>query len=304
MQLSGIDVNLVIALRALLVHRSVTRAGQDVGLSQSSMSHALARLRAHFDDPLLVRVGRDHMLTERAKGLVEPVVDAVARLECVFGRSKPFDSQSSRRVFRLAAADNLGLYALPQLAAICEKTAPGIELRVHALLGDWMVSLERGDVDLVLGRKQPVPKTLETQDLAHEPFACVVRHGHSAAARLTAQEYAALDHLVIAPTDAPTPESSDPMDTLLARHGLHRRVKMTVPHFLVAPFVVATSNLALAAPERLLDPFVRALRLRRLDLPLRLAGYDLSQVWAARFREDEGHQWLRATISGLFVPPT
>src|SRR5262247_1795937 len=99
MQLSGIDMNLVIALRAILVHRSVTRAGQEVGLSQSSMSHALARLRAHFDDPLLVRVGREQVLSERAKGLLEPVIDAVVQLERVFGRSEPFDPKTSQRVF-------------------------------------------------------------------------------------------------------------------------------------------------------------------------------------------------------------
>src|SRR5262245_18431851 len=112
MQLSGIDTNLLIALRALLVQRSVTRAGEDVGLSQSSMSNALARLRAHFDDPLLVPVGREMVLTERAKGLLDPITDVVARLERVFDRSEPFDPKTSRRVFRLAAGDDLGLYAL------------------------------------------------------------------------------------------------------------------------------------------------------------------------------------------------
>src|SRR5262249_27402284 len=158
-----------------------------------------------------------------------------------------------------------------------------------------MVSLERGDVDLVLGRKQPVPKTLETQDLAHEPFACVVRHGHVTSAKLSPQEYAALEHLVIAPTACPSAQFSDPMDMLLARLGLQRRIRMTVPDFLVAPFVVANSDLALTAPARLLDPFVGSLRLRRLMLPLQLGGYDISQVWAARRREDEGHRWLRVT---------
>src|ERR1700760_2267867 len=81
MLLAGVDTNLIVALRALLVRQSVTRAAKDVGLSQSSMSHALARLRAHFADPLLVPVGRALVLTERAKQLQQPVADAVAQLE-------------------------------------------------------------------------------------------------------------------------------------------------------------------------------------------------------------------------------
>jgi DNA-binding transcriptional LysR family regulator len=117
---------------------------------------------------------------------------------------------------------------------------------------------------------------------------------------LSPQEYAALDHLVVSPTATPSAELSDPMDLLLARHGLKRRIKMTVQHFLLAPFVVANSDLVLAAPARLLDPFVKSLRLRRVVLPLQLAGYELTQVWAARLREDEGHRWLRATVARLF----
>ncbi len=117
MQLGSVDTNLVIALRSLLRHQQVTRAAREVGLSQSSMSHALARLRAHFADPLLVPAGRALVLTERGKGLLEPVATAVAALERVFARPEPFDPRTSRRVFQIAATDNLELYVLPHLAA-------------------------------------------------------------------------------------------------------------------------------------------------------------------------------------------
>ena len=90
MPLRGIDTNLVVALRALLSHRNVTRAGRELGRSQSAMSHALGQLRAHFDDPLLVPVGRELILTDRAKTLVEPVADAVLRLEHVFAPPAAF----------------------------------------------------------------------------------------------------------------------------------------------------------------------------------------------------------------------
>jgi DNA-binding transcriptional LysR family regulator len=294
MPLRGVDTNLIIALQALLLHQNVTKAARDVGLSQSSMSHALARLRAHFADPLLVPAGRTLVLTERAKGLVEPVAEAMARLERVFARPEPFDPQHSRRTFRIAATDNVELYVLPQLAAALHRSAPGIDVRVCALPDDWVSALQRGEIDLKLGRKYALPDTLASQELSQEQFGCVVRRGHPAPARPSLRTYAQLDHLVITPSSA---EPVGPIDKLLAKHGLQRRIALTVPHFLVAPFVVASSELVLTAPVRLLEQFVKPLRLRWLELPVKPSGYRLSQVWAARASDDEAHRWLRAQVA-------
>jgi DNA-binding transcriptional LysR family regulator len=299
MLLSGIDTNLIVALRALLVRQNVTRAAKDVGLSQSSMSHALARLRAHFDDPLLVPVGRTLVLTERAKRLIQPTTDAVAQLERVFTRGEPFDPRTSKRVFWIAATDNVELYLLPRLAARVQKTAPGIDLRVCSLPDAWIPQLERGDIDLKLGRKYALPAGLESQDLSDERFACVVRKGHRARKRLSVAQFAALDHLSIEPTATAAAEPFNQIDDRLRALGLRRRIRLTVPHFLVAPFVVASSDLVLTAPVRLLAPFVRRLALRELQLPLELRGYKLSQVWARRSHDDAAHRWLRAEIADI-----
>ena len=301
MQLRGIDTNLIVALQALLVHRNVTRAGREIGLSQPSMSHALSRLRAHFGDPLLVPFGRELVLTDRAKGLVEPVADAVARLERVFEKSEAFDPMTSKRVFRIAATDNLELYVLPKLSALLESAAPHIDIRVSALRHDWVTSLERGEIDLKLGRKSSLPETLESQDLSKENFSCAVRAKHGVRNKPTLREYAGLAHLVVTPTAAPDRTPSTIVDEILAKRGLERRVHMTVPHFAVAPFIVASSDLALTAPTRLLDPFIKLLRLRRLELPIKVPGYHLSQVWARRSGEDAGHRWLLANVARLFA---
>jgi DNA-binding transcriptional LysR family regulator len=137
MQLRAIDTNLITALHALLCEQNVTRAAKRVGLGQSSMSHALARLRAHFGDPLLAPVGRKLVLTELGKQLREPVAAAVAQLELVFAPRESFEPATSQRTFRIASTDNLALYILPRLMASLQKTAPGIDLRVCALQEDW-----------------------------------------------------------------------------------------------------------------------------------------------------------------------
>lgn len=295
MRLRGIDTNLIVALHALLMQRNVTRAAKQVGLSQSSMSHALARLRAHFHDPLLTPAGRRLVLTEHAEALVGPVGDAVAQLERVFAPREPFEPASSRRSFRIATTDNLALYVLPKLVARLQQHAPGIDLRVSALPADWPEALQRGDIDLKLGRKTALLGALEQQELSREHFACVVRRTHPVRARPRVHEYAALDHLLV--TTSARPAASSSIDLLLASQGLTRRVALTVPHFLVAPFVVASSDLVLTAPARLLEPFVHALSLRRIPLPLEVQGYALTQVWAARARDDEAHRWLREQIA-------
>jgi DNA-binding transcriptional LysR family regulator len=298
--LRGIDTNLVVALHALLTHQNVTRAAKAMGLSQSSMSHTLARLRSHFDDPLLIPAGRKLMLSERAKTLVGPVNTVIAQLEAVFRPPAPFNPKTSERAFHITATDNLELYVLPRLAKRLQESAPKVDLRVTALPLDWTAALEQGDIDLKLGRKSDVRGNLESQELSVEDFACVVREGHPVRSRPTLAQFAALDHILVAPTAPPSTRPSGTIDAILAKHKLARRIVMTVPHFLVAPFIVAASNAVLTAPARLLGPFVELLGLRTLPLPVTMPRYMLAQVWAARSTSDPGHEWLRNEVASIF----
>jgi DNA-binding transcriptional LysR family regulator len=202
-------------------------------------------------------------------------------------------------MFRLASTDNLGLYVLPKLLASLRKKAPAIDLRVRALPEDWSGALQRGELDLKLGRKSALHGPLVQQELSQERFACVVRRGHPVRAKPSLREWAALEHLVVTPTAAA--DASGVVDALLAQHGLTRRIALSVPHFMVAPHVIASSDLVLTAPERLLAPFVRSLKLRVLRTPLRLPEYALSQVWATRSDHDEAHRWLRRAIAETLV---
>ncbi len=141
----AIDTNLIVALRALLQERNVTRAAKAVGLGQSSMSHALARLRVHFGDPLLVQVGRNMVLTERAKGLLGAVEQAVENLEKVFIQSERFDPRTSARVFKVAAPDNLEFYVLPRVTrAPGERSAESLGTCSPSLTGLDTGAAQRG----------------------------------------------------------------------------------------------------------------------------------------------------------------
>jgi DNA-binding transcriptional LysR family regulator len=294
MKLGGIDMNLIVALDALLRERSVTRAAKRIGLGQSATSHALARLRAHFGDPLLVKAGRELVLTERAAELVAPCAAAVAGLEHVFMPAAPFDPAKSRRVFRVAATDNLELYVLPRLASLIAGEAPRVGLRFRHLPKDWRAALARGDFEVKLGRTHAdTSPDLRVEDLFDDELALVVRRGHPLAGRRpTLRQYAALSHVQVTPGET----ERGPVDELLARRGLERRIAITVSHFLVALFVVAASDHAVTIPLRVVDALSPALGVVVVPLPFTMARYALSQTWSERSDLDPGHLWLRGAI--------
>ena len=298
MNLAGINTNLLVALNALLREQNVSRAAQSMGLTQSSMSHALAQLRAHFGDRLLVPSGHRMVLTDRARTLIEPVGLAIAQVELVFAPASTFNPSTSDRTFRIVATDNIEVFLLPRLMAVLGTQAPHVDLRVHHLPVDWMRALANGDVDLKLGRQYRIPAAFRSEELFEERFTCVVRQGHPLrSARPTYKQFAELSHLDVVPTGSATFDTRGFVDEILAQQGLQRRVALTVSHFLVAPHVIAASDLALVVSERVIGPYVRPLRLRELRLPLPLSGYRLTQVWAQRSEGDDGHRWLRRILS-------
>jgi DNA-binding transcriptional LysR family regulator len=295
--LAGVNTNLVVALHALLEEQHVSRAAHAAGLGQSSMSYALARLRAHFDDPLLVQDGRRMVPTRLAKSLVGPVRQAVQDLATVFSGNTPFDPVTSKRTFHVASTDNIELALLPRLAGLLEAEAPGVEVRIHPLLENWRSAVRDGELDLKLGRLyDPGPGFIQ-QELLRERFVGAVREGHPLKARrISLERYARLRHIRICPVPRVMETVADLIDSQLQAVGLARRVAVTVPHFLVAPFIVASSDLMLTAPVRVVDEFRRFLRLRTVALDLPAVEYAFSQVWSERMDGDAGLRWFRGAI--------
>jgi len=293
MNLQSVDTHLVVALQALLSERSVTRAAKRIGVTQPSMSHALARLRAIFDDPLLVQAGRQMNLSARGRELLPKAELAVEHLAAVFGERERFDPSRSERSFRLVATDNLELLLFPNLVRVLSSQAPRVKLRCRNIPADWAEKLRRGEVDLKLGRGGPVPEGCRTTVLARETVVCLMRRGHPASKKpLTAARYAALPHLVIAPHGDERTKS----DSVLAEQGLERHVVLTVSHFLVAPFIVAESDLILTVSGRVAKIMSRKLGLVTRPCPAAPASYDLTMVWPASAEFDPGHSWLRNAI--------
>ena len=290
-----LDLNLLVALDALLAEGNVTRAAERLGLTQPAMSHALNRLRALLDDPVLVRTPRGMVPTARAEELAPAIRSALDDIDRALRGRPAFDPATSTRAFTIAAVDHGELVILPPLLARIAAEAPKIDLLVRPLRLDLIEEeLESGAVDLAFSVLS-AGDNLATfrQRLFHESFVCLVRADHPTVGEtLTLEEFVALDHALVGPRG----RRGGIVDTELQKLGLSRRVALMVPHFLVAPMVVAKSDLILTAPERIARAFAAILPLRIVPTPFELKGFDVSQIWHERQSHDPALTWLRGLI--------
>jgi DNA-binding transcriptional LysR family regulator len=198
-QLQAIDLNLLVALEAMLSERSVTRAGARLGLSPSAMSHALARLRTTFGDDLLVRTRGGMVATARGEQLLGPLRRALEELAVLVAGPGGFDPGSSQREFTLATTDYVEAVLLPPLLSRISAAAPGVQLRVRPLeISDVVEPLERGSYDAAIGVAFDVSPGLQQQALFSEEMVLVCRKGHPLVKRsVDLATYLELRHVMV-----------------------------------------------------------------------------------------------------------
>lgn len=298
MHLSGLDLNLLVTLDALLEERNVTRAARRVGLSQSAMSHALARLRDLLGDPILVRSGRGMLPTPRAEAVGRPLREALGSIERTLRAPPAFDPSSAEKAFRLWGGDFAEMVLLPPLLARLASAAPGLDLAFMPTIEGVRPSLSRGEIDLAFAPVRTVDRGPGVQEeaLFEERFVSIVRAGHPLArGKLTPARFAEARHAFIAPRGRP----GGAVDDALGRLGLRRRVVLMLPHFVVAPHVVAASDLMLTLPERMARILAAQLPIVVLETPLDLPTFTVSMIWHERSDADPAHTWLRAEVRAL-----
>lgn len=292
MHVMDFDLNLLKTLDALLDARGVTRAAKQLGLSQPATSHALGRLRDALGDPLLVRVGATQVLTERAEHLREPVKEALRRAEQVLLPPDGVQPAKLRRGFHLNLADYTELAILPRLVERLSREAPGVSITCRPHVQGPMEALGTG-AELWLGVNPPDQPGLMVQKLFSDSYLCVIRKEHPLARRpVTLKQFLGLSHVQIAPGGLP----GGPLDDVLAARGLSRTVSVRVPHFLVAPLLVARTDLVLTAPRRVVEAFADFAGLHVFEPPIRLPTFTIQQAWLARHHADPTHRWFRAQV--------
>ena len=293
--LSNVNLNLLVALDALLATRSVSEAARRVRVTKSAMSHSLAALRDLFQDPLLVRVAGRMALTPHAEALAQPLARVLGGITQMLEGAPGFEPAKAKRRFVIAAPDFFVTLVLPRILTALASEAPGIELSIvpSARRGNaWF--LESGEFDLALGAVVEDAPGIRRVALCTEAFACAVRKDHpEVGAALSLDTYTRLEHLVIALGDDERPTW---IDEALAKKGRSRHVAVRVRYFMAAPLIVARTDLVVTAPAMLLDYFAKLVPLRVLPPPIALPSYPEEAYWHERYDADPAHRWLRELI--------
>lgn len=295
-----IDLALLAPLDALLTERHVTRAAKRLGLTQSSMSHHLARLRALLGDPLLVRAGRGMVLSPRASAMAEPLHAALARVRAVVAEGARFDPATTTRVFVLSCPDLLAPL-VPELLAALGSRAPRASLRIAPATGDVAVRLGAGTCDLALGGALVAGPGLVQRSLGTVSFGVLARRAHPAAKRkLTAAIWSAYPHVIVRSENG----SPNRVGAALEQAGVKRSIGVTVPSFLAAAWVVARSEMFFTAPRELTVELCQALDLVSLPPPVPLPAMPVAAHWHERMHADEGHRFFREVVASVLLGRT
>lgn len=294
---SRVDLNLLAVLDVLLAERSVTRAAQRLGRTPSAVSHSLARCRELFGDPLLVRDGRRMLATPRAEEVQGRIRSVLADVHDLVEGTGPFDPTRSSRTFSFAAPDLLAP-ALPDLIAAVRAEAPFAAVQARAPLQDPALELSRGAADLGAGPLPDAGAGLLSRRLGTLTSCVLARRGHPAGKKLTRETWLRYPHIVVETGNA----SPSVVGLAIARAGLSRRVGLVVPSFLVAPQVVASTDLLFTAPREVILPLARQLDLQVLEPPVKIPPIPAALLWAERVDHDPGHRWFRELVARVLRP--
>ncbi len=287
------DLNLLRVFDAIHQTKSVSSAARRLALSQSAVSHALNRLRAAFDDVLFVRTKTGLVPSVKAQSLSPQVNLVLQHAASVLQPSEPVRPLTAQRTFHVALADLSIETILPALMLTLESQAPNVQVVCHTRIAEAQRLLENGTLDLLIGPKPMRMPQVYIRSLHSDVFLCAIRHAHPLAGkRIGLKAFADLRHIQIAPSLTP----GGLLDDALIRRGFHRRVAVRLPHFLVAPRLVETSDMVLTAPSRLLQRYQHAHALFLFPPPLPLKGFTLVQAWHARMHQDPLHQWFREQV--------
>jgi DNA-binding transcriptional LysR family regulator len=293
--LSRIDLNLFVLFEAVLEERHVARAARRLHVSPSAVSHGLGRLRRLMNDPLFLRQPKGVVPTDRALALAASVADILDRARRVMANTDAFDPARSKRRFMIGAPDGASAVLLPPLLAEIRRDAPGIDLGVRNLVGQFdaaLASLDTRELDVVIVPLGDLPARFVSRQLYDEDFVVVRRAGHSLGRNLTLSSYCAAPHVVVS-------VSGDPyglVDRELAARGKARRVVLTVSNFMQALAIVAESDLVAALPRQFVAKHAKPYKVVVSEPPFPFLSAPLRAVAPQAALRDAGLVWLLEVI--------
>jgi DNA-binding transcriptional LysR family regulator len=296
MDLRKFDLNLLVILRTLIAERSVSRTARKLHLSQPATSAALKRLRLALGDRILVRDGLQMVPTPRATELRAPLEAILGEIERTLTSPAPFNPATIERTMRIATNDYGAFILIPPLMKRLESIAPGIKVEVWEIGRDAVAALTDGTIDLAIADGWTLKHCPCTEVLFSETFTCLVRQAHPRIqGELTLDHYLTEEHILVSARG----RVPGHVDAVLAKEGQQRRVRLTLPHVLAAPAVVAATDGIVTLASRIAQRLATDHQLQVLPPPIEVGSFQVAMAWRSSLTDEPAIQWLQTELRAI-----
>jgi len=291
------DLELLLVFDEIYKTGNVTRAAENLGLPQSTVSLGLARLREHFNDRLFTRTAKGMAPTPRAGNAIADVRRALQALQHALQGEPEFEPGASTREFRICMTDISEIVLLPRLLNYLRAHGPGIQVEISKISPDSPLELADGRVDLAVGFMPHLEAGFYQQKLFDQEFVCLVANGHPRVREaLTLDALQREEHVLVRTSGT----GHAIVDKVLAREGIERRVVLRLPSFLGVARIVAQTELLAIVPYRYGEEMAASEDIRLLPVPVELPSFQVKQHWHERYHADASNRWLRQVFARLF----
>lgn len=303
MNISGVDLNLLIYLDVLLRERNVTRAASMLNITQPAMSNGLRRLRTLLDDPILVRTSDGMYPTERARKLAPVIRKVLLELEEALQGDKEFDHNSAR-VFRIMASDYAESTLLPRLLSKLSKAAPNMTIDIMTPSDVTFHDVEEGKIDMAINRFDELPQSFYQKTLWRDSFSCMLNADNPIVHKFNLNTYLASKHVWVSKTGFGVGVGMNPQDVqklgwvdeALNRLGKKRDIKVFTRNYNVAMQLALQGELIATLPTKAAMMHRNNLDYTLLDPPFQIPDIELKMIWSPLLHHDASHIWFRQLV--------
>lgn len=304
MNISKIDLNLLVYLDVLLREKNVTRAADQLSITQPAMSNGLKRLRELFSDPILVRTSEGMMPTARALQLQPIVRDVLSKLEATIQPETEFDPATSNRTFRIMSSDYAETTLIAKVLGELRKQAPSVTLDIVTPSDVSFHDVELGKVDMAINRFEELPMSFHQKVIWYDTFSCVVNKAHPCIPDFDLNSYLNHQHVWVSKTGFGVGVGIDPnevqklgwVDLELAKLGKKRDIRVFTRHYHMALWLAKEQGLIATLPTKATEIYADNPDVIVLEPPFDIPPIALKMAWSPLLHHDAGHIWLRRLI--------
>jgi DNA-binding transcriptional LysR family regulator len=304
MNISKIDLNLLIYLDVLLREKNVTRAANQLNITQPAMSNGLKRLRNLFNDPILVRTSDGMVPTERARTLAPTIRKILLELEEALQGEEEFNEKNSTRVFRIMASDYAASTLLPKLLMLINKTAPNVTIDIMTPSDVTFHDVEAGKIDMAINRFDELPQSFHQKSIWRDSFSCLLSSDNPVVAEFNLNAYLAAKHVWVSKTGFGVGVGMDPndvqklgwVDESLAKIGKKRDIKVFTRNYHVAMQLAYEDNLIATLPTKAAMLHKNDNSYMIIKPPFEIPDMELKMIWSPLLHHDSSHIWFRQLV--------